>query len=152
MTTPRYDTILITGAAGMLGTELRKGLAPFARKLRLNDRVEIADLQPNEEAAICDLGDMAAVSEMVKGVDAIVHFGGASRERPWEDVLNSTISGSYNIYESARQHGVKRIVFASSVHAIGFHELESHIDATTPTRPDTLYGLSKCFVEDLSRL
>ena len=152
MTTPRYDTILITGAAGMLGTELRKGLAPFARKLRLNDRVEIADLQPNEEAVICDLGDMAAVSGMVEGVDAIVHFGGASRERPWDDVLNSTIAGSYNIYESARQHGVKRIVFASSVHAIGFHKLESHIDATTPPRPDTLYGLSKCFVEDLSRL
>lgn len=152
MTTPRYDTILITGAAGMLGTQLRRGLAPLARKLRLNDREEIADLQPHEESAVCDLGDMAAVSRMVEGVDAIVHFGGAARERPWADVLNSTIVGSYNIYESARQHGVRRIVYASSVHAIGFHPLEAHIDATTPCRPDTLYGVSKCFVEDLSSL
>lgn len=149
---PRFDTILITGAAGMLGTELRRGLAPLARRLRLNDREEIADLQPNEEAAICDLGDHDAVMRMVEGVDAIVHFGGASRERPWEDIVNSTIRGSYSIYEAARRHGVRRIVFASSVHAIGFHKLESHIDARTPTRPDTLYGVSKCFVEDLSRL
>jgi len=152
MTSPRFDTLLLTGAAGRLGTHLRRGLAPLARRLRVSDRVEIADLQPNEEAAICDLADADAVLKMTEGVDAIVHFGGAPLETTWETILNSSIRGSYNIYEGARRHGVKRVVYASSVHAIGYHQIEDHIDANAPHRPDSLYGVSKCFVEDLSRL
>lgn len=152
MTAPRFDTLLITGAAGRLGTELRRGLAPLARKLRLSDRVPIGDLKPNEEAVICDLADEAAVFAMTRGVDAIVHFGGAPLERPWAEILDSNIRGSYHIYEGARRSGVKRVVYASSVHAIGYHRLEDQIDAEAPQRPDSLYGLSKCFVEDLARL
>lgn len=152
MPTPRFDTILITGAAGNLGTQLRRGLAPLARRLRLNDRAEIADLKANEEAVVCDLADEAAVHAMCEGVDAIVHFGGAPSERPWDEVLNSSIRGSYHIYEGARKHGVPRIIYASSVHAIGFWQMEDQIDANAPHRPDCLYGLSKCFVEDLGRL
>lgn len=150
--TPRYDTILITGAAGRLGTELRRGLAPLARKLRLAARSAIPDLAPNEESVVFDLADAAAVMAACEGVDAIVHFGGAPDERPWEEILNSNIRGSYHIYEAARKHGVRRVVYASSVHAIGFHRLEDHIDTNAPHRPDGLYGLSKCFVEDLGRL
>lgn len=148
----RFDTILITGAAGDLGTQLRRGLAPLAGTLRLTDRVEIADLKDNEEAAILDLADQDAVMKVTEGVDAIVHFGGASRERPWADILESTIRGSYHIYEGARRNGVGRIVYASSVHAIGYHRLDAHIDTETPVRPDSLYGVSKCFVESLSSL
>ena len=149
---PRFDTILITGAAGRLGTELRRGLAPLARKLRLADMAEVKDLRPNEEAVIFDLADEAAVNRAVEGVDAIIHFGGVPVERPWEEILNANIRGSYHIYEAARKHGVKRVIYASSVHAIGYHGLEDHIDAHSPHRPDSLYGLSKCFVEDLGRL
>lgn len=150
--TQLFDTILITGAAGRLGTELRRGLAPLARKLRLADVAEIGDLQPNEEAVIFDLADEAAVHKAVEGVDTIVHFGGAPMERPWDEVLNANIRGSYHIYEAARKHGVKRVVYASSVHAIGYHKLEDHIDANARQRPDSLYGLSKCFVENLGQL
>lgn len=152
MTDHSFNTILITGAAGRLGTELRRGLAPLARKLRLTDRVEIKDLEPNEEAVVCDLADEAAILKLTEGVDAIVHFGGVPLERPWEEILNANIRGSYNIYEGARKNGVRRVVYASSVHAIGYHRLEDHIDAHAPHRPDGLYGLSKCFVEDLGRL
>ncbi len=150
--TPPFDTILITGAAGRLGTVLRHGLAPLARHLRLSDVSEIKNLQPNESAVICDLADEAAVLAVVDGADVIVHFGGAPMERPWDVVLNSTIRGSYHIYEAARKHGVRRVVYASSVHAIGYHQLADQIDANAPHRPDSLYGLSKCFVEDLGRL
>ena len=152
MTGPRFDTLLLTGAAGALGTQLRGGLAPLTRRLRLNDRAPIDDLRPNEEAAICDLADQAAVEAMCEGVDAIVHFGAAPVERPWEEILNSSIRGGYHLYEGARKHGVRRVVYASSVHAIGFHPLEAQIDARTPQRPDTLYGVSKCFVENLGSL
>ena len=84
MTRPIFDTILITGAAGRLGTELRRGLAPLARKLRLADVAPIADLAKNEEALTFDLADEAAVHAAIAGVDAIVHFGGAPLERPWD--------------------------------------------------------------------
>jgi uronate dehydrogenase len=149
---PRFDTLLVTGAAGRLGTQLRRGLAPLSRKLRLMDRAPIADLQPNEEAVTCDLADADAVLAATKGVDAIVHFGGAPGEADFETILSANIRGSYNVYEGARKNGVKRIVYASSVHAIGYHRIEDHIDADAPHRPDSLYGVSKCFVEDLARL
>ncbi|MBI1218313.1 MAG: NAD-dependent epimerase/dehydratase family protein [Rhodobacteraceae bacterium] len=152
MTQPPFDTILLTGAAGRLGTHLRRGLGPLCRRLRVSDRVAIDDLAPNEEAVICDLADEAAVIRMTEGVQAIVHFGGAPLETAWETILNANIRGSYNIYEGARRAGVKRVVYSSSVHAIGYHKIEDHIDASAPHRPDTLYGLSKCFVEDLGRL
>lgn len=152
MTPPRYNRILLTGAAGRLGTQLRRGLAPLCNQLRLADLAEITDLRPNETALQFDLADMAATVTACEGVDAIVHFGGIALEKGWEDILNANIRGSYHVYEGARQHGVKRVVYASSVHAIGYHRLEDQIDANSPHRPDGLYGLSKCFAEDLGRL
>lgn len=149
---PHYERILITGAAGRLGTELRKGLAPLASKLRLASRSAFSDLAANEEQAVFDLADMDAAIEATKDCDAIVHFGGASLERPWEEILDSNIRGSYNIYEGARKAGTKRVIYASSVHAIGYHEVEAQIGVDAPVRPDSLYGVSKNFVESLSRL
>ncbi len=148
----QFNRILITGAAGRLGTELRKGLSHLAEHVRITDRVEMVDVQPHEEAVICELGDYDGVMAMTKDVDAIVHFGGAPTEVGFEETLDSNIRGSYHIYEGARKHGAKRVIYASSVHGIGYHTLEAKIDADTPPRPDSLYGVSKNFVESLSRL
>ena len=150
--TPPYDRILLTGAAGRLGSKLRKGLAPLARTIRLADRVKPGDLAANEEEAIFDLADMEATIAATEGCDAIVHFGGAPLETHWQTILDSSIRGSYHVYEGARKHGVRRVVYASSVHAIGYHELETQIGVDAPVRPDSLYGVSKTFVESLSRL
>jgi uronate dehydrogenase len=152
MTEPRFNRILLTGAAGRLGTELRRGLAPLCQRLRLADRKALQDLAASEEALTFDLADQDAVLAACKDVDAIVHFGGAPMERPWAEVLDSNIRGGYHIYEAARKQGVRRVIFASSVHAVGYQRLEDQIDAEAPHRPDGLYGLSKCFVEDLGRL
>jgi len=148
----RYERILITGAAGRLGSALRTGLAPLAGKIRLTDRQPFGDLAPHEEAAVFDLADMEATIAATKDCDAIVHFGGAPVESPWQTILDSSIRGSYHIYEGARKHGAKRVVYASSVHAIGYHEVEAQIGVDAPVRPDSLYGVSKNFVESLSRL
>lgn len=147
-----YERILITGAAGRLGSELRKGLVPLARKIRLAGRAPFGNLAAHEEEAIFDLADMDATIAATKDCDAIVHFGGAPHESPWQTILDSSIRGSYHIYEGARKHGVKRVIYASSVHAIGYHEVEAHIGVDAPVRPDSLYGVSKNFVESLSRL
>ncbi len=148
----QYERILITGAAGRLGTELRKSLAPLADKIRLGARKAFDDLAANEEEVVFDLADMDATIEATRGCDAIVHFGGASLESPWQTILDANIRGSYHIYEGARKHGARRVIYASSVHAIGYHELEAHIGVDAPVRPDSLYGVSKNFVESLSRL
>jgi len=150
--TPRYHRILLTGAGGRLGTQLRAALAPLATHLRLASRKPITDLQPHEESVVFDLADETATMNATRDVDAIVHFGGMALEAPWAQILDANIRGSYHIYEGARRHGVKRVVYASSVHAIGYHPLDAHIDTDAPVRPDSLYGVSKCFVEALSRL
>ncbi len=149
---PRYRRILLTGAAGRLGTELRKGLGPVAETVRITDRKPMADIQPHEEPVVCDLADRDGVGALTRDVDAIVHFGGIACEDGFDAILESNIVGSYNVYEGARRNGVGRIVFASSVHAIGFWSLEDHIDADSPVRPDSLYGVAKTYVESLGRL
>ena len=148
---PQYNRILLTGAAGRLGTELRKSLGGLAANVRLAARKPFTDLAAHEEQAIFDLADMEATIAACKDCDAIVHFGGAAVESPWQTILDANIRGSYHIYEGARKHGAKRVVYASSVHAIGYHEVEAQIGVDDPVRPDSLYGVSKNFVESLSR-
>lgn len=152
MTEPaRIDHLLLTGAAGGLGKVLRSRLRPFVHTLRLSDIADMGSAGPREELVPCHLADKAAVDALVRGVDAIVHLGGVSVERPFEEILESNIKGVFHIYEAARRHGVRRIVFASSNHVIGFHKQGEVIDADAPRRPDSYYGLSKAYGEDLSR-
>ncbi len=147
----RFERLLITGAAGRLGTVLRRELAPLAAHLRLSDMAEMAPAGEREEIVQCDLADKDAVMEMTRDVDAVVHFGGVALEGTFDAILSGNIVGSYNIYEGCRKNGVARIVYASSNHAVGFHPRNAVIDATAAHRPDSIYGLSKCFVEDLGR-
>lgn len=148
------DTIprlLLTGAAGGIGRELRGRLKPFAGVLRVSDIVPLGDAVAGEEVVACDLAERAQVHALLDGVDAIVHMGGISTEQPYEKILGPNIVGLAHLYESARIRGVRRIVFASSNHAIGFHPRNRTIDADDPARPDSFYGVSKAFGEDLSR-
>lgn len=149
--TSRTGRLLLTGAAGGLGKVLRESLKPFADVMRLSDIADLGAAEPAEEIQRCDLSDKAAVDHLVDGCDAIVHLGGVSVERPFEEILEANIRGVFHIYEGARRHGVKRVVFASSNHVIGFHKQGETIDADCPRRPDSYYGLSKAYGEDLSR-
>lgn len=146
-----FHRILLTGAAGSLGSMLRPRLHKYAQRIRLSDINSIADQHhPAEEIVCCDLADKAAVHALVKDVDAIIHFGGVSTEHAFEDVLGPNICGSYHIYEAARQHGVRRIIFASSNHVVGFHPRGEILDSHCLRKPDGYYGLSKSFGEDLA--
>ena len=149
--TPSYKRLLLTGAAGALGRELRPAMRSWAPSLRASDIVPLADAAPGEELVTCDLGNEGAVRSLLEGVDGIVHMGGISTDQPWAPILNANIVGVYNLYESARIQGVRRVVFASSNHAIGFYPRSQRIDADDPIRPDSLYGVSKTFGESLSR-
>jgi len=146
-----FNRLLLTGAAGGLGKVLRETLRPYAKVIRLSD---IAPMEPaageHEEVMQCNLADKAAVHALCEGVDAIAHFGGVSVERPFEEILEANIRGVFHIYEAARKHGIKRVVFASSNHVIGFHKQTETIDASAPRRPDSYYGLSKSYGEDMA--
>ena len=147
----KYSRLLLTGAAGGLGKVLRQGLIPYASVLRVSDKLELGPGKSGEEVVQCDLADKAAVHQLVNGVDAVVHFGGVSVEDRFEPILQSNIIGVFNLYEAVRKHGVKRVVFASSNHVTGFYKQSDKIDVDAPVRPDSLYGVSKCFGENLSR-
>ena len=145
-------TVLITGAAGGIGTRLRSLMKGAYGELRLSDRVRPADLRNDESFVEADLGDMSAVEKMVDGVDGIVHLGGVSVERPWDEVHPANIVGCYNLFEAARRKGVQRVVFASSNHAIGFYPRTRRIGTDVTVRPDGYYGVSKAFGEAIGAL
>ncbi|PTB19587.1 NAD-dependent dehydratase [Trinickia symbiotica] len=147
----RCARILLTGAAGNLGRVLRERLKRYADVIRVSDIAALDPAGEGEELAPCDLSDAKAVDALVRGVDVIVHLGGVSVERPFEEILPANIAGTYHIYEAARRHGVRRIVFASSNHVTGFYRQDEVIDPLAPPRPDGYYGVSKAFGEQLAR-
>jgi len=153
VTTPsmRFGRLLLTGAAGGLGRQLRTRLKPHCDTLRLSDVADLGSAAPGEELMPARLEDAAAVLALLQGVDAVVHLGGVSTEQPWQPILQANIMGVYHLYEAARKQGVKRIVFASSNHVTGYYRQDEVIDAHDPVRPDGLYGVSKAFGESLSR-
>jgi uronate dehydrogenase len=143
--------ILITGAAGGIATMIRPILRADYR-LRLSDRVDVPDPTADEEVAPADLSDIAALRRAIAGVDGIAHFGGRSGEAPWEVIHEANIAGCYNLFEAARLEGVRRIVFASSNHAVGFYRRDRRIGTDVLVRPDSRYGVSKVFGEALASL
>lgn len=150
---PAPRTVLLTGAAGGLGTLMRELLPAYGYKLRLSDVVPIPDAP---DAIIADLSDREALREAVRGTDAVVHLAGISLEAPFDRVLRANIEGTYNLYETVLEEGVPRVVFASSNHVVGYTSWPEAdrelIPVDTPRRPDTFYGLSKSFGEDLAQL
>lgn len=152
MTIKSHQRLLLTGAAGNLGKMLRDRLKANCHTLRLSDRVDLGAPQQDEECVLADLADADAVHAMVAGVDAIVHMGGIAVEGPFAPILQANIVGVYNLYEAARKHGTKRVVFASSNHVTGFYKQSETITADRPPRPDGHYGVSKAFGEDISRM
>src|SRR5262249_53347555 len=144
--------IVFTGAAGGIGTVIRPLLARFYPGLVLNDRVRPQNLLPNETFVAADLAKADEVAAAVKGAHSVIHFGGFSVEGPWDTILQANIIGCYNLFEAARQAGVKRVVFASSNHAVGFYPRKRKIGTDVTVRPDSRYGVSKAFGEALGAL
>jgi len=148
---PAFGRLLLTGAAGGLGRELRPRLRALARVLRVSDIQPMAAAGHGEEVVVAALEEAAAVEAMVAGCDAIVHLGGISVEGPFLPIVQANIVGTWNLYEAARRQRVRRIVFASSNHVTGFYRQDEVVGPRDPMRPDGHYGLSKAFGENLSR-
>ncbi|HEV8389927.1 MAG TPA: NAD(P)-dependent oxidoreductase [Dongiaceae bacterium] len=146
------NRVLLTGASGGIGTRLRTLLPPHYPKLRLSDLKAPQDLRAEEEFVAADLADMAEVERAVDDVEGIIHMGGYSVEGPWETILASNIAGTYNLFEAARRKGVKRVVFASSNHVVGFYPRSQRLTTDVTALPDTRYGVSKACGEAIGAL
>src|SRR3954468_6482553 len=148
---PPLNRLLLTGAAGGLGRVLRPRLRALCSTLRVSDIAELGPEAAGEEVRPAKLEDKAAVQALLDGVSAVVHLGGVSTEAPFDSILAANVIGAHNLYEAARVHGVKRIVFASSNHVTGFYRQDQVVSARDPVRPDGWYGLSKAWGENVSR-
>jgi len=142
-------SVLITGAAGQVGKRLRRLLRDVYPRLRLSDVRRPDNLAADEEFVAADLANYAEVEKIVADMDGIVHLGGHSVEGPWPAILNANIVGCYNLFEAAYRAAVKRVVFASSNHAVGFYPRAQKIGTDVTVRPDSRYGVSKAFGEAL---
>ena len=144
--------VVMTGAAGGVGTMIRPFLRKIATELVLSDRSEVTDTVENEVSMAADLVDLGAMERLLKGADGLVHLGGQSVEGDWQAVLDANIIGLYNTYEAARRQGCKRIVFATTNHVVGYYRRQQTIDHAVMPRPDSRYGVSKAFGEALGRM
>ena len=142
--------VLMTGAAGGVATFLRRELKAYS--LRLTDIRIVEQLDANEEFRVCDLTDLNALIKLAAGCDGIIHLGGVADERSWEEILHANIIGCRNVYEAARIQNVKRVIFASSNHTVGFYRRDQVIEVNVTPKPDTRYGVSKAFGESLGSL
>lgn len=145
--------LVLTGAAGRLGSYLREPLAQFADELVSTDIVDdIGKLYDGESYIRADLASLDDMLEVLKGADMVIHMGAYADEGPFEKLLGPNFVGAYNVWESAYRNGLKRVIYGSSIHAVGMHPKNEFIGVDARHRPDTFYGLAKCFAEDLGSL
>lgn len=149
----KLEKIVLTGAAGRLGSHLREPLTKLCEELVSTDIADdIGKLYPGESYQQADLVSLEQMEAVIKGADMVVHFGAIGDEAPFETLLGPNFVGAYNVWEAAYRNGVRRVVYASSVHAVGMHSRTEGIGLDAPHKPDTFYGLAKCFSEDLASM
>jgi uronate dehydrogenase len=143
--------VLITGSEGNIGRVLQRGLTVNGGTLRLFDRC-VGSESTDDNLVVGDLTDFEAVEAVMDGVDTVIHLAGIPEEAPFGELIEDNIRGTYHVFEAARRRGVRRVVFASTNHVVGFYPSSEVIDDRAVPRPDTLYGVSKAFGEALGRL
>jgi uronate dehydrogenase len=147
--------VLITGAAGLIGTWLRGGLPERGWAIRSLDVVPIPETRPGEEQLVADVTDLSAMVDATAGASAVVHLAGIATESTWAALSHANIEGTYCALEAARRAGVQRVVLASSNHAAGYTPRPEQgllTEADAPHRPDTYYGVAKATMEALGSL
>jgi uronate dehydrogenase len=148
----KLKKLVLTGAAGRLGSYLREPLSKLCDELVSTDITDVGKLYDGETFIQADLASFDNMMAVIEGAEMVVHMGAFVDEGPFEQLLGPNFVGSYNVWEAAHKHGVRRVIYASSIHAVGMYPKNEFIDTEVPHRPDTFYGLAKCFTEDLGRM
>lgn len=146
------ETWAITGAAGAIGTTLRRALGPEVGRLVSIDIAPVSDPLENETPFLVDVGDLAGMCSALDGADGVIHLAGIASEGDFRDIATVNVLGTFTVFEAARRSGVGRVVFASSNHATGLYPSDAIVDPTMLVRPDTYYGVAKVAGEAVGRL
>ena len=149
---PLPGRVLVTGAAGRIGSTLRHAWRGTFPALRLTDVRRLGRARSGEELVRADLADSRQALEVAADVDVIVHLAAIPHEDAFERLVDANVVATHNVFEAARRHAVRRVVFASTSHVTGFYGSDERIGADVPVRPDTLYGATKAFGEAVGRL
>lgn len=145
------NRILLTGAAGRLGRQLRPFLKDHCTHLRLTDVMPLDKAEAHEEIAQVNLADCEAAYDLTRDVDAVVYMAGKGFEGGFDDIFDGHVRGLYNIFEGMRRNGGRRVIWASSIHAVGFYPFSQVIDTRVLPRPDTTYGVAKVCGEAIAQ-
>ncbi|MFT4699513.1 MAG: uronate dehydrogenase [Yoonia sp.] len=149
----KLKKLVLTGAAGRLGSYLREPLSILCDELVSTDiKDDIGTLYDGETFVQADLANSDDMMKVIEGAEMVVHMGAFVDEGPFEQLLGPNFVGSYNVWEAAHKHGVRRVIYGSSIHAVGMYPKNEFINTEVAHRPDTFYGLAKCFTEDLGRM
>jgi uronate dehydrogenase len=145
--------VALSGAGGQVGSVLRPRLLQRGVKLRSGGGPHpLTPVSEAEEVTHGDLRDPEVVDRLLRGVDVLIHLAGTSVERPLPEIIENNLRALHEVYEGARRHGVKRVVFASSNHAFGMYSVSDKLAIDAHFRPDGLYGLSKAWGEAMTRM
>lgn len=148
-------TLAITGAAGVVGSGLRTLLGARGYTLQLLDLRPITDCAANERAVQLDITDQAALTEQLRGCDALLHLAACTTDAPWPEQVRLSVQGCISAFDAARAAGLRRVVYASSHHVVGLHPrapLGPVLDSAAPLRPDSRYAVGKAFGESIAAL
>jgi uronate dehydrogenase len=152
MTKKPFQRIVLTGAAGHLGSALRASLRNLCGTLVLSDRADLKEAATDNEIFVpCEISDHTAVGHLLQNADLVVHMGAAPQECAFDTLLHSNLIGQFNLYDNALTQGVKRIVLASTNHVSGYYQIDERVTPSMPNRPDSLYAVTKCYGEALAR-
>jgi len=148
------STVLVTGAAGRIGTTVCAGLHRGGWTVRGTDLAVLPDDVQGASADLTDPSSEAVLAELLDGTDAILHLAGIPGEDTWSRILATNIDATQRVLAAARDGGVRRVVLASSNHATGFtrRPATGPLPADAALRPDTFYGVSKVAMEALGAL
>lgn len=148
-------TIALTGASGSLAGDIIPGLIERGHHVVAVDERPMSAVVHGVSFVECSVKDRGALAQAVAGCDAVVHLAGIPLEAPWADILSVNVDGTQAVLEAAHISGIRRVVLASSIHAVGFVAVPSDgelIPDDVPARPDTFYGASKAMLESLGAL
>ena len=151
---PKSRRVLVTGAAGRIGSFFASKMHQKydLRLMVRQDDKNVEALEGLGEIVICDLAELRRLETLCEGIDTIVHLAGnPSPDQTWDSVVANNITGTYNAFVAAKAAGCRRVVYASSVHAVSGYAQGVQVKTNEPVNPGDLYGVSKCFGEALGR-
>src|SRR3954465_11098302 len=146
--------VLVAGAAGRVAGQLLPALAD-RDDVRLTDRTDEIGGPAGARLTVGEVTDPALLDELLEGVDAVVHLAGnPDPDSSWSELREPNVEAFRTLLDAARRHDVQRVVFASSVHAMGVYEGLGRwpIDPAWPPAPCCAYGATKAFDEALARV